>query len=227
MWYIAREVTIVEEKSLSTQVYERIKEDIISLKYPPGSVLKERELSETLGVSRTPIREAIQRLSQEFWLVPGEGKRMQVRPVTIADVHEIIQIRNLVEYAAIDVLLENGEARVIAGRLDSILNEMKVASDEYTFTTLDLKFHHTLVESMNNYRLLRFWGTVQEEILRIGLLVIRGTDRWQEAIKEHECFVDALWNRDSAKIHGAMRDHLEHSYAVLISDLEKRVEEIQ
>ena len=67
----------MEEKSLSAQVYEKIKGGIISLKYPPGSVLKERELSESLGVSRTPVREAIQRLSQEFWLVPGEGKRMQ------------------------------------------------------------------------------------------------------------------------------------------------------
>lgn len=213
----------MEEKSLSAQVYEKIKGGIISLKYPPGSVLKERELSESLGVSRTPVREAIQRLSQEFWLVPGEGKRMQVRPVTIADVHEIIQIRNLMEYAAIDEMLKNGEPRVVAGQLDSILNDMKSATEEYVFTTLDLKFHYLVVESMKNDRLLRFWSTVQDEVLRMGLLVLKGKDRWHEVIKEHEHLVDMLWNKDAEKIKFAMKEHLEHSYAALIRDLEERI----
>ena len=100
---------MVDERPLSQQVYETIKKDIVSLKYPPGSFLKERELAESLGVSRTPVREAIQRLSQEFWVISGDGKKMQVRPITIADVHEIIQIRNIVEYSAIDWLMNNGE----------------------------------------------------------------------------------------------------------------------
>lgn len=214
----------MEEKSLSVQVYEKIKADIISLKYPPSSVLKERELSESLGVSRTPVREAIQRLSQESWLVPGEGKRMQVRPVTIADVHEIIQIRNIVEYSAIDELLQNGESRVLAGQLDSILNEMKETTDEYSFTTLDLKFHYILVQSMNNERLLRFWSTVQEEVLRMGLLALRGQDRWEEVIREHELLVETLWNKEAEEVRRAMKNHLEHSYAALTSDLKKCIE---
>lgn len=208
----------MEEKSLSAQVYEKIKAGIISLKYPPGSVLKERELSESLGVSRTPVREAIQRLSQESWLVPGEGKRMQVRPVTIADVHEIIQIRNLVEYAALGDLLKNGEPRVAAGQLDSILNEMKSATEVYTLTTLDLKFHYLVVESMKNERLLRFWSTVQDEVLRMGLLMLKRKDRWGEVISEHERLVEMLWNKDAEKTRLAMKEHLENSYAALIRD---------
>ena len=116
---------MVDERPLSQQVYETIKKDIVSLKYPPGSFLKERELAESLGVSRTPVREAIQRLSQELWVISGDGKKMQVRPITLADVHEIIQIRNIVEYSAIDWVINYGEPRVIAGQLDSILTEMK------------------------------------------------------------------------------------------------------
>ena len=210
----------MEEKFLSAQVYDKIKEGIISLKYPPGSVLKERELSESLGVSRTPVREAIQRLSQESWLVPGEGKRMQVRPVTVADVHEIIQIRNIIEYAAIRELVENGEPRVIAGQLDAILNEMKSATEVYEFTVLDLQVHHVLVESMKNLRLLRFWSTVQEEVMRMGLMVMRDGDRWQQVITEHELFVESLWHKNITEINSSMKNHLENSYESLLDNFD-------
>lgn len=209
-----------EKSLLSDQVYENIKNGIISLKYPPYSAIKEREISENLGVSRTPVREAIQRLTQEAWLVPGEGKRMQVRPITSKDVHEIIQIRNLVEYSALDELFARGEPRVIAGQLDFILNEMKAAQEEYSLVTLDLKFHNLLVESMNNGRLLRFWCAVQDEVKRMGLLRLRGNDRWQEVINEHERVVEMLWNKDPVRTKLALREHLEHSYANLTNDIE-------
>lgn len=212
----------MEDKPLSLQVYEKIKEGIISLKFPPGTVLKERELSESLGVSRTPIREAIQRLLQEAWLVPDDGgKKMQVRPVTLKDAYEIIQIRNIVEYSAIDELVKNGGTRMLAADLDVILNSMKEAGDEFTFTSLDLKFHNLLVKSMKNERLLRFWNTVQEEVLRMGLLALKGQDRWNEVIKEHEFLVEALWDKNPENIKQAMHNHLEHSYASLITNLEE------
>ncbi|MCR5335907.1 MAG: FCD domain-containing protein, partial [Synergistes sp.] len=156
----------------------------------------------------------------EAWLVPGEGKRMQVRPITSKDVHEIIQIRNLVEYSALDELFARGEPRVIAGQLDFILNEMKAAQEEYSLVTLDLKFHNLLVESMNNGRLLRFWCAVQDEVKRMGLLRLRGNDRWQEVINEHERLVEMLWNKDPVRTKLALREHLEHSYANLTNDIE-------
>jgi DNA-binding GntR family transcriptional regulator len=182
----------VEDKPLSLQVYEAIKKDIVSLKYPPGSYLRERELAENLGVSRTPVREAIQRLSQEFWIISGDGKKMQVRPVTAADVREIIQIRNIIEFSAIDWLVSEGEPRVVAGQLDSILNEMKKTTEQYVFTSLDLSSHSLIIKSMQNERLIRFWATIQEEVVRMGLMALRGEYRFKEVIQEHEILVNAL-----------------------------------
>lgn len=217
----------MEDKPLSLQVYEKIKEGIISLKFPPGTVLKERELSESLGVSRTPVREAIQRLLQEAWLVPGEGKRMQVRPITLKDVYEIIQIRNIVEYSAIEILLKNGETRVVAGNLDVVLNSMREVSDENAFVTWDIRFHNLLIKSMKNQRLLRFWSTVQDEVLRMGLLALRGQNRWEQVILEHEALVEALWNKNPEDIKKAMYNHLEHSYISLIANLEECIQNTQ
>lgn len=211
---------MVDERPLSLQVYETIKKDIVSLKYPPGSFLKERELAESLGVSRTPVREAIQRLSQEFWVISGDGKKMQVRPITLADVHEIIQIRNIIECSAIDWLVNNGEPRVIAGQLDSILNEMKKTKEQYLFTSLDLSSHCLIIKNMKNERLLRFWATIQEEVVRMGLMSLRGEYRFGEVIYEHEVLVDALWKKDSEEVKVAMKEHLENSFASLLAHLD-------
>lgn len=210
---------MVDERPLSLQVYETIKKDIVSLKYPPGSFLRERELAENLGVSRTPVREAIQRLSQEYWVISGDGKKMQVRPVTAVDVREIIDIRNLLEFSAIEWLLRNGEPRVIAGQLDSILNEMKKTKEQFLFTSLDLSSHCLIIKSMQNERLSRFWATIQEEVVRMGLMALRGEYRFGEVIHEHEVLVNALWNKDPEEVKTAMKEHLENSFASLLAHL--------
>lgn len=210
----------MNEKPLSLQVYETIKKDIISLKYPPGSFLKERELAHSLGVSRTPIREAIQRLSHEFWVISGDGKKMQVRPVTNTDVHEIIQIRNIIEYSAIDWLINNGEPRVVAGQLDSILNEMKKEGERYIFTSLDLSSHSLIIKSMKNERMMRFWATIQEEVLRMGLMALRGESRSAEVIHEHEILVNALWSKDEREVREAIKMHLDNSFSSLLAHLD-------
>lgn len=212
----------MEEKLLSTQAYKKIKEGILSLKFPPGSLLKERELARDLGMSRTPVREAIQRLCQERWLTTGTEKRMQVRPVTLADVYEIIQIRNIIEYAALRDIVEKGRARLVAGQLDLILNEMKNTSEECLFVHLDIKFHYAIVESIHNERLLNFWSNIQEEVLRIGLLVLREKGRWQEVVLEHEAVVEALWEKAPAKVHSAMQRHLERSYESILNDFNRK-----
>ena len=211
---------MVDERPLSQQVYETIKKDIVSLKYPPGSFLKERELAESLGVSRTPVREAIQRLSQELWVISGDGKKMQVRPITLADVHEIIQIRNIVEYSAIDWVINYGEPRVIAGQLDSILTEMKKVKEQYAFTNLDLSSHCLIINSMQNERLTSVWATIQEEVVRMGLMALRGEYRFEEVIHEHEALVNALWKKDPEEVREAMKEHLEHSFDSLLAHLD-------
>lgn len=97
---------------------------------------------------------------------------------------------------------------------------MEAAEEEYSLVTLDLKFHNLLVESMNNGRILRFWCAVQNEVKRMALLQLSGNDHWQEVINEHERLVEMLWNKDPEKAKIALREHMEHSYANLTTDME-------
>lgn len=210
----------LEKKNLTYMVYQKVKNKLINLEYPPGSFIRERDMADTFGVSRTPIREAFQRLHQEGWLNIGEGKKIQVRPVTMSDIEEVFEIRVLVENFSFQLLLDKGEPRVIAGRADSILNLMRQTSiDQLAFTQLDLQFHSTIVSCSRYERIYRFWSTVHEEAVRMGFMAMQGNDRFSEVLKEHAAIVEALWDKDKKAVLEALNIHLNNTRLAVTSKL--------
>lgn len=210
----------MEKKNLTQTTYQQIKNRLINLYYPPGSYLGEREVADAFGVSRTPVREAFQRLHHEGWLLIGEGKKIQVRPVTMADVEEIFEIRFLVENFSFQLLLDKGEPRVIAGQADSILNLMsQTPDDQLAFTQLDLQFHSTVISCGGYERIYRFWATVHEEAVRLGFMAMQGSDRFSEVLKEHAAIVENLWNKNKEGVLTALNTHLNNTRSALISKL--------
>lgn len=121
----------MRKDNLASGVYERVKRGILSLEFPPGFLLQERNLAEELGVSRTPVREAVHRLSQEGWLQVNARKNIQVRPVSPSDLREVFQARRILERDALELLLSTGLARE-AGRkmaaMATVMNESGEAS---------------------------------------------------------------------------------------------------
>ncbi len=211
----------MEEKNLSVKVYESIKTLLISLRFPPGSYLKERELANILGVSRTPIREALQRLDHEGWVSVGEGKKIQVRQVTMTDINEIFHIRSLIEHFSLSWLMDHGQPRVIAGMADACLSSMTSLEDRFAFTRMDLQFHSIIIKSMGYERIVRFWKTIHEEIVRLSYMAVQGPDRVERIIEEHSAIVDALWNRDKSAALSALNKHLHNTKIALLDKLGK------
>lgn len=210
----------MEEKSLSSKVYDNIKKDIIYLKYMPGAILKERELAEEIGVSRTPVREALQRLSQESWVLPSDGKGVYVRNITIEDAYELKQVRLMLELAAVDHVILNNKSRPVAGQLDAIVSNMHGIDNNQKFMMLDMEFHTVLISSMDNHRISRFWNTIQEEVIRMGLVAMRESLCFSDVISEHDSLVNALWNKDTALIKETIKKHINHCYSSIFIGLE-------
>lgn len=211
------------KENLTLKVYRDIKRRLIGLQYPPGSYIQEREVAETFGVSKTPVREAFLRLSHEGWLKIGNRKKIQVRSVTMLDIEEIFEIRNLVEPFSLRWLLENGEPRAIAGQADSILNAMtEKPDDKISFTQLDLQFHSTVISCSGYQRINRFWTTVHEEAVRLGFMAMQGSYRFSEVLKEHGAIVEALWNKDEDRVLDAINTHLKNTKSALMSSLERQ-----
>ena len=104
--------------SLAVQAYEKIKENILNLTYPPGTQLTEAMLTRELGMSRSPIRSAIQMLQTEGLIVSDYYKSMTVREITDQDINELYQIRELLEGAAFKLIFSSGRNEEYSYRIE-------------------------------------------------------------------------------------------------------------
>lgn len=207
--------------NLSSRVYSDIKNMLINLAFAPGDSLREQVLADMLGVSRTPVREAFQRLAHEGWLQIGDGKRVQVTPVTTADVTELFQLRSVLEPYAAREAHQRGKSRALAGKLDEVLNVMEHAKDDrIAFAQLDMRFHLLLMSQAENERLNRFWKTIHEETSRIAVMTLMDTKRYEKVVDEHAKMLNAFWSKDIDAILDAVNEHLNRSKDALVGKME-------
>lgn len=212
----------MDNGNLSARVYEDIKDMLINLVFLPGTPLRERVLVDRLGVSRTPIREALQRLAHEGWLQIGDGKRIQVSPVTTKDVKQLFDLRLLIEPYAAREAFEQGKSRLLAGKLDEALTMMKDNLEDYTlFAHMDLQFHLLIIEMTENERLIRFWKTTHEETSRVAQMTLVNEKRAPVVTEEHSEILHAFWERDLDSILDNLSQHLLKSRDSLLKKLKE------
>lgn len=218
--------------NLSTKVYQDIKYMLMTLHFPPGTLLREQTVAEVLGVSRTPVREAFQRLAQEGWLQIGEGRRALVSPVTITDIDNIFRLRMLLESYAVEETFCGKKSRRLAGELDQVLSVMGERDlDRVTFAQLDMEFHSLLMKNVENERLSRFWKTLHEESSRLAIMTLpdrsaqEAPDRTERVMQEHAAILDSLWKKDRAAALSSLNDHLVNSRNALLRKMDVPVDD--
>ena len=156
----------IEKVTLSTQVAERLRNDILAGIHAPGAQLHEVELALSLGVSRGPLREAMQRLVQEGLLNSVPHRGVFVVDLSEADLLDVFFVRTSIEEAAIRRLIETGNRAAAAKALTAICERMERAlrnEDHGRASDLDFSFHRTLVDAAGSVRLSRTYTTVQAE----------------------------------------------------------------
>lgn len=206
----------MKARNLANVVYEKILSDIVEMRLRPGTYLLERDISEQLGVSRTPVREAIKRLHQEGWLVAAERKRPYVKGFSLKEGQEIFQFRNMAELFALEWAFENGLERVLAGQLDLQLRRMaEVQEDRVEFIRADIQFHTAIIETVGNAYLSRAWATVAEQIVRISIYSMDYA-RTIEAIEgEHGAMVESIWKNGKDYALRMLKSHHDQIFAGL------------
>lgn len=193
----------MENRSLAIGIYERILTDIVELRLEPGSFLIERDISEQLGVSRTPVREAIKRLTQEGWLIAEERKRPFVKGFSIEEGKAVFQFRDMAESFSLGWAFDNGQARALAGQLDLQMQKMQtVQNDPIRFLRSDVQFHTTIIDLVGNEYLTRSWNTVGTEIVRFAIYSMDHLRTVDRIMDEHEILVQNTWeNKKHEAIH--------------------------
>ena len=199
-----------DKHNIASQIYDRIKSDIVELRLEPGAYFLEKEIAEALGTSRTPVREAAKRLEQEGWIFWESYRKARVKELTMESGREIFQLRRMIEPFCIDCIFQQGKSRVLAGKLDFFVQEMnEQRHDWYRFIHSDVRYHSTIVDEVGNAHLMRIWQSLSSEITRIAVFAKNEHRNTAQVIKEHNDLLQALWDMDREKTMARLASHYE------------------
>lgn len=200
------------EKTVSykTKVYQYLKEGIIQGRYKQGEALNERKLSEDLGVSRTPIREALQMLANDGWIVNEPYRETVVRSFDINFVMDAQKVRRALEILAVEdaVLHMSDEGKKRLKDYYELQEKVVENYDPVTFMEYDRAFHEEIYRSSSNEILLDLVKNLNDLIRYFGIKVLMFPKRSRETIKEHKAILDAVLESDMEKARAAMDHHL-------------------
>ena len=204
--------------TLAGQVAERLRGDILTGALAPGAQLNEKELALAFGVSRGPLREAMQRLIQEGLLRSEPHRGVFVTALREADLVDIYVVRAALETAAVRRLVAAGDTAEVAGRLTQIAAKMDKAVRARRWqegSALDFAFHKTLVDAAGSQRLSKTYMTVQAET-RLCLHRLMGGYRRSEALaEEHFRFADILRKGDLGAALADLERHFGDPVAIM------------
>ena len=186
--------------SIADQIFEQLERDILSGKYPRSSVLSELGLSKELGVSRTPVREAIRRLEQED-ILEECGKGMIVVGITPEDMQDMFEIRLAVEGEAARRAARNVSDEQL-GRMREILDLQRFYSEKEgenssdQIKNMDSQFHEILYLASNSRPYIRTLLPLHKRMMKMRKASVSKHSRAMQSLEEHEAIYEALLRHD-------------------------------
>ncbi len=215
-------------KELSTfqqQTYDYVRGQIINLGFKPGEYITDAQIAEKLEISRTPVREAFQRLEKEGLLINEARKGWRVYMLDLEDVHEIFELKIAVEGMLIRKAAECTDEGLRKDLRDALLDMKNAteANDADLWLQADIHLHNILFLMSNNERAERIVENLNDQWhrLRLGYVALQG--RTKTSIGEHEGIVRSVLAGDAENAEKQMREHLARVRDDLIQLVEKLV----
>ena len=204
----------ISRTSLHDTIVGRLRDMIIEGALEPGTRLHEGQLGEQLGVSRTPLREAIKYLASEglVELVPSRGA--VVRRFGRKDVHDMLVVIRELEHLAGRLACEAGSEDGIAAvrrAHDAMIDRYK-ARDRLAYYKLNQEIHSRIVELGGNAALAHVHAGLQMRLKRVRFIAHEGAEKWAAAVAEHEEMIAALEKRDGAALAEILTRHLSRAW---------------
>jgi DNA-binding GntR family transcriptional regulator len=212
-----------EEQSLHDEILVRLRDHIVEGNIPDGGRIPERQLCEMLGISRTPLREALKVLAAEglVELLPNRGAR--VRQLSERDLGELFDIMGGLESLAGRLACENISDAEIA-EIERLHHEMYgfyLHRDMHGYFRVNQLIHQKIVEASRNTTLLGSYANFAGRIRRVRYSAnfARKRDRWAEAMREHEAILDALRRRSGSELSDILFTHLRNKRGAAVEYL--------
>jgi DNA-binding GntR family transcriptional regulator len=202
----------MQPQSTSIRIADLLRERIVEGYFAPGQQINESLVASQLKLSRGPLREALQRLSQEGLLVSKPNRGVFVVDLTSDDVEEIYSVREILELGAAEIITGQSaeRRRQVSEKLAKIAAELSAAAAADRWSSvlkLDLEFHTTLVSEAGNSRLLRAYTTLATESL-ICMTNLEQAYPAPSSVSHHKVMAELIATGSMAEIRPAFHRHL-------------------
>ncbi|MBI2371646.1 MAG: GntR family transcriptional regulator [Deltaproteobacteria bacterium] len=204
---LGRAISPAPEATLQEKAYDAIKDAILKHILKGGELLSEERLAKGLGISRTPVREALRRLASEGLVESIPRRGSFVSRLTMTDVKEIFQIREALEGMAARLAalgVREDELRATRARLEKAFE----SRDPDELFEAGREFHHWIIVNSRNERLIRLLAALRSQIDRVFFLGTTLSGQMERSFSEYEALIRALEQRDPDLAEQIMRRHL-------------------
>ena len=198
-------------------VFHTLREAILKGDLKPGERLMELQLAAKLGVSRTPIREAIRMLEQEGLAVTIPRKGAEVAKMTEKDMQDVLQVREALDELAANIACE----RITQEELDELVTAMHEfetsprTKDLKRIAETDVKFHDVIYRATDNPKLVNMVGNLREQMYRYRVEYLKDEKNYPTLLKEHKEIVEGFRSKNKGMIAEAMRTHVANQAAAV------------
>ena len=213
------EVNMNDFLPLRDVVFNTLRKAILRGNLEPGERLREIHLADKLGVSRTPIREAIRKLELEGLVVMIPRRGAVVAEITEKSLRDGLEVRRALEALAVRLACET--------ILDAEVEELKVAAERFeealetgdvtAFAEADVRFHDIIYRATDNQRLIQLLYNLREQMYRYRVEYLKREDAHETLLEEHQAINETIEKRDVAKAVEAVRTHIDNQ-VVAVSD---------
>lgn len=214
----------VERQTLSEQIYQSLKRAIIERDLAPGERLKEFEIAESLGASRTPVREALSKLEQQGFVRPHRSGGLTVVELSKEDVVEVFGLMKVLETYAAQLAAERISPRRLE-QLEKLCDraERVVEGDGEVLGELNRRFHELLVETAGHRRLQDLIANLRYTIQPYRIVSLTQLEFRRSSITDHRAIVEALRARDGQRLANLIVAHFDVAQRVTLEGLRQEI----
>lgn len=217
-------VNMNEYLPLRDVVFNTLRQAILKGELEPGERLMEIQLADRLGVSRTPIREAIRKLELEGLVLMIPRKGAEVAKISEKSLRDVLEIRRALDALAIELCIERMSEEDIQSLTDAqeVFRQSVENSEPMTIAENDEHFHDVIYNSTNNQRLVQMLNNLREQMYRYRLEYIKDADKRQILVLEHDQILKAIKERNVAEAKIAIRAHVDNQVITVSKNIKEQ-----
>lgn len=222
-------VNMDEYLPLRDVVFKTLRQAILKGELEPGERLMEIQLAERLGVSRTPIREAIRKLELEGLVLMIPRKGAEVAKISENNLRDVLEVRRSLEELAIDLACQR--------MTEEELSELKKTEERFAkaiqtgevmeIAQTDESYHEIIYNSTKNQKLVQILNNLREQMYRYRLEYIKDEDKRQILLVEHDHIIKAMSLRHVQEAKMAIREHIDNQEITILKNLKEQGNDIQ